>query len=146
MSKNNDHEDGYRAGRNGFLKNSSNPEYVRGYWKGRQEYEFWNDKSLYPDLCHNSERAVNKPYNPLADDTSTFLGMVGGSITLAILGWCFVGVILFLLWVGGKSSSWWFPWVWRIAFWGGIGFIAVMSVAGAILAIIEWWEKHSSKS
>lgn len=72
-----------------------------------------------------------------ASEPSTLWSMVGGSIGLTIFGWCFVGLILLLLWIGGKSGSWWFPWIWKIAFWGGIGFIVVMSIAGVIMAIAE---------
>lgn len=145
MSKNNDHEDGYWAGRNGFLRNSNSSEYMQGYWKGRQEYDFWNDKNLYLSLRHNDGEYVKETYDPLTNDTSVFLGMVGGSVVLVILGWCFVGLPLLLFWVGGESNSWWFPWVWRIAFWGGAGSVVVMSIACVILAIIEWAER-SAKS
>lgn len=140
MSKNDDYEDGYQAGRNGFLRGSSNSEYVQGYWEGKQEYDYWNDKNLYPSLRYDGEKHTEGAYDPLADDTSTFLGMVGGSIALVIVGWCLVGLILFLFWVGGQSGSWWFPWIWRIAFWGGVGFIVMMSIAGIAATAIEYHE------
>lgn len=70
-------------------------------------------------------------------EASTLGAMVGGSIILTICGWCFVGLILFLFWIGGKSGTWWFPWIWRIAFWGGIGFVVVMSIAGIVMAIVK---------
>lgn len=70
-------------------------------------------------------------------ETSTLGAMVGGSIILTICGWCFVGAILFLFWIGGESESWWFPWIWRIAFWGGVGFVIAMSIAGVVMTIVE---------
>jgi len=78
--------------------------------------------------------------NYSTSEPSTLWSMVGSSIILVIVGWCLVGLILFLFWVGGQSGSWWFPWIWRIAFWGGVGFIIVMSVAEIVLAIIEHCE------
>lgn len=87
----------------------------------------------------------NHEYNDgsSTNETSTLGSMVSGSIILTILGWCFVGLIMFLFWIGGESGSWWFPWIWRIAFWIGIGFIVVMSITGMIMAIIEHKETKS---
>ncbi len=131
MSKNNNYEAGYRDGRNNSMQSSSDRGYRQGYSRGKQEYDFWNDKELYPSLRYEDEtKRDNQQYDPLAYQTSTPATMIGGSIGLTLVGWSFVGLLLFLFWIGGESGSWWFPWIWRIAFWGGIGFIIVISVIG----------------
>lgn len=66
--------------------------------------------------------------------------MVFGSISLAILGWCFAGLILLLLWVGGLSGEFLFSLVFQISLWGGLGFIVIMSIAGVIMTVIEKFE------
>lgn len=78
--------------------------------------------------------------NPPMNESSTLWTMIWGSIILTLCGWCFVGLILFLLWFGGESESWWFSWIWHIAFWGGIGFIILMSIAGVVMTISEHYE------
>lgn len=138
MSKNNNYEAGYRDGRNNSMQSSSDRGYRQGYSRGKQEYDFWNDKELYPSLRYEDEtKRDNQQYDPLAYQTSTPATMIGGSIGLTLVGWSFVGLLLFLFWIGGESGSWWFPWIWRIAFWGGIGFIIMISVIGIIMAVIE---------
>ncbi len=120
------------------MQSSSDRGYRQGYSRGKQEYDFWNDKELYPSLRYEDEaKRDNQQYDPLAYQTSTLATMIGGSIGLTLVGWSFVGLLLFLFWIGGESGSWWFPWIWRIAFWGGIGFIIVISVIGIIMAVIE---------
>lgn len=119
MSQNHDYndswQDGYWAG--------SGSAYDRGYEEGVQAER------------RRIRRAVGD--NPTADEASTLGSMLGGSIVLTIFGLCFVGVIQLLGWIGGASEAWWFPWIWRIAFWCGIGFIVLMSIAGAIMAFVE---------
>ena len=131
MSKNNNYEAGYRDGRNNSMQSSSDRGYRQGYSRGKQEYDFWNDKELYPSLRYEDKtKRGDQLYDPLAYQTSTLATMIGGSIGLTLVGWSFVGLLSFLFWIGGESGSWWFPWIWRIAFWGGIGFIIVISVIG----------------
>lgn len=116
-------QDGYWFG--------SGSAYDRGYEEGKQAER------------NRTKRAVDGGSSLSVSEASTLGSMVGGSIILTLLGWCFVGLIMFLFWIGGESSSWWFPWIWRITFWGGIGFIVVMSIAGMIMTIVEHKEIKS---
>lgn len=125
MSKNNNYNDGWQDG----YWFGSGSAYDRGYEEGRQA-----ERSRIKCAIDGSSSA---------SESSALGSMIGGSIVLTILGWCFVGLIMFLFWVGDESGSWWFPWIWRIAFWCGIGFIVVMSVAGAIMTIVEHKETKS---
>ncbi len=125
MSKNNNYSDGWQDG----YWFGSGSAYDRGYEEGKQA-----ERSRI-------KRAIDGDSS--ASEASTLGSMVGGSVILILLGWCFIGLIMFLFWVGGESGSWWFPWIWRIAFWCGIGFIVVMSIAGVIMAIIEHKEIKS---
>lgn len=119
MSKDNNYNDGWQDG----YWFGSGTAYDRGYEEGAQAER------------NRIKHAVDG--NSYDKESSTLMAMIGGSIGLTLFGWCWVGVILLLLWVSGYSGSWWFSWIWRVAFWGGIGFVAVMSVAGIIMKVIE---------
>lgn len=125
MSKSNSYDNGWQ---DGYWFGSGNA-YSRGYEEGKQD-ERKRIRGAIDGGLPTSE-------------PSTLWSMIGGSIILVIFGWCFVGLLLLLFWIGGEVSSWWFPWIWRIAFWCGIGFVAVMSIAGVIMAIIECQETRS---
>ena len=120
MSNNNNYNDGWQDG----YWFGSGDAYNRGYEEGKQ-------------AARNRIKQVIDDSSPSANESSTLGSMVGGSIILTILGWCFVGLIVFLFWVGGSSGEWWFPWIWRAAFWLGIGFIVLMSIAGIVMAVTE---------
>ena len=120
MSNNNNYNDGWQDG----YWFGSGDAYNRGYEEGKQAER------------DRIKRAIDGG-SLSAGESSTLGSMIGGSIILTIFGWCFVGLILLLFWIGGSSGEWWFPWIWRIAFWGGVGFVAVMSVAGIIMKVIE---------
>lgn len=142
MSKNDDYKKGYQNGRSGFYRGSGNSDYMRGYCQGKWEYDYWDRTRSYSILRDEPDKpSSGQPYDPLAYKPSTLAAMIGGPISLVVIGWCFVGLILFFFWIGGQSGSWWFPWIWRIAFWGGIGFIAIMSIVGIIWAIAEQKKK-----
>ncbi len=113
---------------------SYNDGWQDGYWSADSKY-MWGYEDGRRDERERIKRAIDG--SSPESETSTLGAMVGGSIILTICGWCFVGLILFLFWIGGESESWWFPWIWRIAFWGGIGFIVLMSIAGIVMAIVE---------
>lgn len=123
MSNNHSYNDGWQ---DGYWFGSSDA-YSRGYEEGKQAER------------NRIKRAVDGGGSS-ASEPSALGSMIGGSIGLVLFGWCFVGLIQLLGWIGGNSGSWWFPWIWRIAFWGGIGFIAVMSIAGVMMTIGEYCE------
>lgn len=122
MSKNNNYNNGWQDG----YWFGSGDAYSRGYEEGKQ------------DERKRIRGAIDGGLP--ASEPSTLWSMIGGSIILVIFGWCFVGLILLLFWIGGESGSWWFPWIWRIAFWGGVGFIVAMSIISIVTAIIEYRE------
>lgn len=115
MSNSNDYNNGYWAG--------SDSGYHRGYEDGvRAEHD-------------RAKRALDG--NSFTNEPATLGTMIFGSIILTLCGWCFVGIFLFLFWITGSSESWWFPWVWRITYWGGIGFIVIMSITGIITTVTK---------
>lgn len=119
-------------------KNNYNDGWQDGYWSGSSSaYDRGYEEGVQAER-NRIKNAVSS--NSPTDESSTLSSMIGGSIALALFGWCFVGLILLLFWIGGSSEEWWFPWIWRIAFWGGIGFIVVISIAGVIMAIAEYRE------
>lgn len=122
-----------------FCKIMSNSnDYNDGYWFGKDSWY----RDGYEDGVQAERNRIKRELDGAApaDESSALWSMVGGSIVLTLLGWCFVGLIIFLFWIGGSSGSWWFPWIWRIAFWGGIGFIILMSIAGVVMTIVEYRE------
>ena len=119
MSNSNDYNKGYQDG----YWFGNDDAYRRGYEEGKQSER------------DRIKRALDG--NSSTNESSALWSMFGGSIILTIFGWCFVGLLLFLFWIGGSSGSWWFPWIWRIAFWGGVGFIIIMTVAGIVMTIVE---------
>lgn len=125
MSNKEDYEDGYR---NGYWFGHDDA-YQRGYEEGQQAEHDRIKRAIDSDSSEN--------------ESSTLGSMIGTSITLTILGWCFAGLLSLLCWIGGDSDSWWFPWIWRIAFWGGIGFIVLMSIVGVAGTIME---QHEAKN
>ncbi len=127
MSKINSYNDGWQDG----YWFGSGDAYSRGYEEGAQAER------------DRIKRAVNGS-DSSASETSTLGVMVGGSIILTILGWCWVGMIILLFWFVGWGGSWWFPWIWRIAFWLSIGFIVLMSIAGVVMEIIEHYETKNA--
>ena len=121
---------------------SNSNDYNDGYWFGKDSgYREGYEEGVRAER-ERIKRAVDGGGSS-ASEPSTLGLMVGGSIGLVLFGWCFVGLIQLLGWIGGNSGKWWFPWIWRIAFWVGVGFIVIMSVGGAIMAIMEEYEvKH----
>jgi len=118
---------------------SNSNDYDNGYWFGKDSgYREGYEEGVQAER-DRIKRAVDgsSSLSAPASEWSTLGAMIGGSIILTILGWCFVGLIIFLFWVGGQSGSWWFPWIWRIAFWIGIGFIVIVSILGIVMAIAE---------
>lgn len=118
------------------------------YRPGNPEYDFWNDKNLYPSLRHEGDREPEPtPYDPLepTNESSTLGTAIGGSIVLTLLGWFFAGLLLLLLWLVGLSGTFLFQLVFRIAFWGGIVFVVIMSILGVIASIVEFFSSSREK-
>ena len=128
MSRNDGYNDGWQDG----YWAGSGSAYDRGYEEGVQA-----ERDRIKRACDGS--------NSLPTSESSTLGsMIGGSIILTIFGWFWVGLIIFLFWIGGCSGEWWFPWIWRIAFWAGVGFIVLMSIGGVVMTAMEEYEaKHT---
>ncbi len=145
MAKNHDYESGYQDGRNNMPKDAHNLDYKRGYGSGKQAYDFWNDKELYPDLLNDLDTNYSpRPATSSTDGSLTLGTMFFGSIALTLLAWAFVGLMLFLLWIGGSAGSFFFNLVFYGALWGGIGFVVVMTVAGIAMAIHEKLPQRNS--
>ncbi len=120
---------------------SNSNDYNNGYWFGKDSgYHEGYEEGVQAER-NRIKRAVEGSNSFPASESSTLGSMIGGSIILTLLGWSFVGFILLLLWIGGSSGEWWFPWIWRIAFWLGIGFIVLMSIGGIVMTAMEEYEE-----
>ncbi len=89
------------------------------YKPGNPEYDFWNDKNLYPDLRNDyDENHSSQTSQPSSlDDTE-----VGpGSVFVVIFGWIFILAPFALFFT-------WEDWIFQIIFWGGIALIVLVFV------------------
>lgn len=122
---------------------SNSNDYNDGYWFGKDSgYREGYEEGVQAER-NRAKRAIEDGNSSSVSESSVLGSMIGGPIILTIFGWCWVGLIMFLFWIGGCSGEWWFPWIWRIAFWAGVGFIVIMSIGEAIMATMEEYEaKH----
>ena len=91
------------------------------YKPGNPEYDYWNDKNLYPSLRHEGDNFDNPPKarhhtEPLSDSKIT-----GGSVFAVIFAWMviFAPFALFLTWDN---------WLVQVIFWGGMAIILLVFV------------------
>ncbi len=95
------------------------------YQPGNPEYDYWNDKSLYPSLQHDND-ALQLPRPANAKDAEISLG----SVFLTIFVWIlvFAPFAFFLTWEN---------WILQVIFWGGLAITVLVFLAwlcGAIEA------------
>lgn len=122
MAKDKNYETGENDGRKGFMAHSSNSDYRHGWWNGKQEYDYWNDKNLYPGLRHSN---VGSRASSSSGD-----GRVGvGSIFVAIFAWL-------LVFAPFAPFFTWEYWIVQVVFWGGLVVIGLV-FAMWIVSIIE---------
>lgn len=78
------------------------------YQPGNPEYDYWNDKNLYPSLRHDAEHAPTPPSAKSGDSKIGF-----GSLFAVIFGWIliFAPFAFFFTWEDG---------IVHVIFWGGI--------------------------
>ncbi len=97
----------------------------REYRPGNPEYDYWNDKNLYPSLrhdfdveSHDSEKCEteHRPVNSLADHKIGF-GTVFGAVWIWILLWAPLALVLM-----------WTDWIVQLAFWGGIAIVVLLII------------------
>ncbi len=116
MTKNDNYNAGRQDGRNGFVRSSSNRDYSNGYNAGKQEYDYWNDKNLYPSLRHEEDDGFSRPKG------SADVGdgrVSGGSVFLTVFVWL-------LIFAPFALFSTWENWLVQVVFWGGV--VVVMLV------------------
>lgn len=111
MSKQDNYDAGQQDGRNGFARNSTNRDYFHGYNAGKQEYDYWNDKDLYPSLRHEGDDGSSRSHKVSAgaDDSR----VSGGSVLSVVLVWLMIFAPFALF-------STWENWLVQVIFWGGI--------------------------
>lgn len=127
MSKSNNYKAGQKDGRAGFGPQSSDQEYRHGYRVGQQEYDYWNDKNLYPDL-RNDDGIEQSRAGQSADLDDARVGL--GSVFVAMFGWMvvFAPFALFFTWQ---------DWVVQVVFWGGAAVIVLVFLLWLYGAIEE---------
>lgn len=114
MTKHNDYQSGQQDGRNGFIGRSSNSDYLKGYYNGKQEYEYWNDTNLYPSLRYDSN---SSQLSQASRQEDVKIGI--GSVFRTLFAWILLlaPLSLFLTWDN---------WFYETVFWGGIGIIVLL--------------------
>lgn len=94
------------------------------YRPGNPEYDYWNDKNLYPSLRHNED------YPPLRQSADFGEPKVGlDSVFFTVFVWIliFAPFAVFLRWES---------WVTQIVFWGGLAITMVVFILW-ICSVIE---------
>ena len=85
------------------------------YKPGNPEYDYWNDKNLYPSLRHDEDFQ-------LAQSTELDDSKVGfGTVFLAIFVW-----LLFL--APAAVFTTWENWLFQVVFWGGGAVILILFI------------------
>lgn len=79
------------------------------YKPGNPEYDFWNDKNLYPDLRNDYDDRP-QPKQPVVP-SNTKVG--GGTVFFVIFAWIFFMAPFALFFT-------WQDWIVQIIFWGGL--------------------------
>ncbi len=102
------------------------------YKPGNPEYDFWNDKNLYPDLKNdyddNSRHHSARPSAP--EDTK--IGF--GTVFVAVFTWIFLLAPFALFFT-------WQDWIVQLVFWGGLMVIIIILAACFYNKIEEYKEK-----
>ncbi len=142
MSKAEDYDAGYGDGRNNAARASGDLDYERGYFRGKQEYDFWNDKDLYPSLRDQDGEFVPQSSSSPSLEPATLPSIIFGSIGLTLLWWAFAGLLLLILWISGSSDSFFFRAVFHFALWSGIGFVVLMTIGGVVEVILRQIKKN----
>lgn len=117
MTKNENYEDGWRDGRNGSMRQSYDSEYRQGYSAGKQEYDYWNDKELYPSLRNDNSRSGHSRTQTTSDLSDTRVG--GGTVLSTVFIWLMIFAPFALF-------STWENWVVQLVFWTGIAAIILV--------------------
>lgn len=90
------------------------------YGPGNPEYDFWNDKNLYPDLRNDYDDCGggSKP-GEMTGPSDTKVG--GGTVFLTVFGWLFLMAPLALFFT-------WEDWIIQVVFWGGAAIVMLLVV------------------
>ncbi len=103
------------------------------YRPGNPEYDYWNDKNLYPSLRGDEDNFQSKGN---ATSSSEDAGIGFGSVFVAIFGWMFVFAPLAFFFT-------WEDWIVQVVFWGGIAIILLIFVVAFYNAVQEEKRKKS---
>lgn len=93
------------------------------YKPGNPEYDYWNDKNLYPSLRHDDDFCPKRT----TDSGDDKIGI--GSVFVVIFGWILIMAPFALFFT-------WEDWIVQVVFWGGVIVIVLMFLMW-ICSIIE---------
>ncbi len=133
MTKHNDYQSGQQDGRNGFMGRSSNSDYLKGYYTGKQEYDYWNDTNLYPSLRRDNNSSQLQQASR-QEDAKIGIGSVFGALFVWIL--LLAPLSLFLTWDN---------WLYKMVFWGGVGIIVLLLLAWISNAIKAEYQRKDNQ-
>ena len=102
------------------------------YRPGNPEYDYWNDKNLYPSLQHKEDYSRSQQSSSLSDSDSK-VGL--GSVFLTIFMWLliFAPFALFFTWK---------DWIIQVIFWGGIAIVILVFLLWLHSAVKEERQKN----
>lgn len=130
MAKNNNYKNGYEDGRKGFMSGSADEQYRHGYYNGKQQYDYWNDKNLYPDLKNELDHEPSPSKTAELSDT----GVTAGTIFKVAFVWI-------LIWAPFTLFFTWEDWIIQVIFWGGLAATMLTFIVWICSAIKEEREK-----
>ncbi len=90
---------------------------INDYKPGNPEYDYWNDKNLYPSLKHEEDNIISQSQNSDTNLDDTRLS--GGTVFLVTFVWL-------LIFAPFALFSTWENWLVQVVFWGGV--VVVMLV------------------
>lgn len=112
------------------------------YKPGNPEYDYWNDKNLYPSLRHEGDEGYEHDaphHSPRSFNAPEDTKIGAGAVFVVMLGWMFIFApfALFLSWK---------HWLVQIIFWGGIVLTVLTFILWLCGAIQEYYQdKNSSR-
>lgn len=104
------------------------------YKPGNPEYDYWNDKSLYPSLRHVRDDGFSRPQKVSVEVDDGEVG--GGSVLVVFFVWLmiFAPFALFLTWEN---------WLVQVIFWSGVAVVVLVFVMWLREAIKEEYKSKN---
>ena len=108
---------------------------INDYKPGNPEYDYWNDKNLYPSLKHGEDDIFSHSQNSDMNLDETRLS--AGTVFLVTFVWL-------LIFAPFALFSTWENWLVQVVFWGGV-IIIILTFAIWLYGAIEEEQQNKRK-